>query len=219
MDIEGLGDKMVELLLEHDAVRDLPSIYSLTVEDLIKLPRMGELSSKNLVEAISASKTRPLDRFIFGLGIRHVGSKTALVLARHCKTVERFLELKDEELLSIEDVGPETARSIAAFLGDDEERGLVHALLQYGVKPAEIHIDTRKAVKLAGKTFVLTGTFETMSRKEAEEKILEFGGKVSSSVSKKTSYVVAGEEAGSKLDNARRLGVPVLTEQELLGML
>jgi DNA ligase (NAD+) len=219
MDIEGLGDKMVELLLEHEAVRDLPSIYSLSVEDLMKLPRMGELSSKNLVEAIAGSKTQPLDRFIFGLGIRHVGSKTALVLARHCKTLERFLGLIEEELLSIDEIGPETARSIASFLGDDDERGLVHALVQHGVKPAAIQIDTQKAAKLAGKVFVLTGTFETMSRKEAEEKILEYGGKVSSSVSKKTTYVVAGEEAGSKLDNAKKLGVPVLTEQELLGML
>ena len=219
MDIEGLGDKMVALLLEHNSVADLPSIYSLTVDDLMKLPRMGELSSKNLVDAISGSKTRPLDRFIFGLGIRHVGSKTALILARHCGTVERFLALSEEELLKIDEIGPETARSLASFLNDDDERALVHALVQHGVKPEPIRVDAQKAAKLAGKTFVLTGTFETMSRKEAEEKILEFGGKVSSSVSKKTTYVVAGEEAGSKLDNAKKLGVPVLTEQELLGML
>lgn len=219
MDIEGLGDKMVALLLEHNSVADLPSIYSLTVDDLMKLPRMGELSSKNLVDAISESKTRPLDRFIFGLGIRHVGSKTALILARYCGTVERFLALNEEELLEIAEIGPETARSLASFLNDEDERALVQALVQHGVKPEPIRVDAQKAAKLAGKTFVLTGTFETMSRKEAEEKILEFGGKVSSSVSKKTTYVVAGEEAGSKLDNAKKLGVPVLTEQELLGML
>ena len=219
MDIEGLGDKMVALLLEHGVVRDLPAIYDLTVEQLQELPRMGELSSKNLVEAIHSSKHRPLDRFIFALGIRHVGSKTGLVLARHCGTIERFLELTEEELLGINEVGPETASSIVSFLQNETEVAIVRQLLKHGVHPEPVVVDRSKAEKLAGATFVLTGTFATMSRKEAEEKIVEWGGKVSGSVSKKTSYVVAGESPGSKLDTAEKLGVPVISEEKLLELL
>lgn len=219
MDIEGLGDKMVALLLEHGVVRDLPAIYDLTVEQLQELPRMGELSSKNLVEAIHSSQKRPLDRFIFALGIRHVGSKTGLVLARHCGTIERFLGLSEEELLGINEVGPETASSIVGFLQNETEVAIVRQLLKHGVHPEPVVVDRSKAEKLAGATFVLTGTFATMSRKEAEEKIVEWGGKVSGSVSKKTSYVVAGESPGSKLDAAEKLGVPVISEEKLLEML
>jgi DNA ligase (NAD+) len=219
MDIEGLGDKMVALLLEHRIVAALPEIYELSVERLQQLPRMGELSSKNLVDAVKNSKHRPLDRFIFALGIRHVGTKTALLLARHCGTIERFMALTEEELLTISEVGPETAQSVASFLQDETEKALVHQLLKHGVHPEPIKIDKAKAQKLAGATFVLTGTFASMSRKEAEEKILEWGGKVSSSVSKKTQYVVAGENPGSKLEAATKLGVPVLTEQGLLTLL
>jgi DNA ligase (NAD+) len=219
MDIEGLGDKMVALLLEHKMIQELPAIYALTVEQLQELPRMGELSSKNLVAAIHASKKRPLDRFIFALGIRHVGSKTGLVLARHCGTIERFLEVTEEELLSIDEVGPETAASILSFLRDDVEVSIVRQLLKHGVHPEPVVVDRAKSQKLAGATFVLTGTFSTMSRKQAEEKILEWGGKVSGSVSKKTNYVVAGESPGSKLDAAEKLGVPVISEEDLLGML
>ncbi|MFN4895343.1 MAG: NAD-dependent DNA ligase LigA [Pseudomonadota bacterium] len=219
MDIEGLGDKMVALLLKHELVRDLPSIYELTVERMRALPRMGELSSKNLVEAIQASKTRPLDRFIFALGIRHVGSKTGLTLARHCGSIEMFLRLQEEELLTVEDVGPETAKSIVTFLQNKAEVSLVRQLLEHGVSPEPVVVNRLKKQKLSGVTFVLTGTFSTMSRKEAEERILEWGGKVSGSVSKKTSYVVAGESPGSKLTTAEKLGVPVISEHTLLTML
>lgn len=219
MDIEGLGDKMVALLLEHELVRDLPAIYDLTVEQLQELPRMGELSSRNLVDAIASSKKRPLDRFIFALGIRHVGSKTGLLLARHCGTVEHFLQLSEEELLGINEVGPETASSIVTFLQNEVEVAIVRQLLKHGVHPEPVVIDRSKVQKLAGATFVLTGTFSSMSRKEAEERILEWGGKVSGSVSKKTSYVVAGESPGSKLDAAEKLGIPVISEERLLEML
>jgi DNA ligase (NAD+) len=219
MDIEGLGDKMVELLLEHKVVSDLPSIYDLKLEQLRDLPRMGELSSKNLLQAIELSKTRPLDRFIFALGIRHVGSKTGLVMARYCGTIERFMQLTEEELLSVDEVGPETARSISSFLADENEVALMRQLLKHGVSPEALVVDSTKAAVLAGSTFVLTGTFSSMSRKEAETKILEFGGKVSGSVSKKTQYVVAGDNPGSKLEAAQKLGVAVITEQDLIGML
>ncbi len=219
MDIEGLGDKMVALLLEHNLIQDLPAIYELTVEQLQELPRMGELSSKNLVSAIHASKKRALDRFIFALGIRHVGSKTGLVLARHFGTIERFLEVTQDELLGIDEVGPETAASIASFLKDDAQVAIVRSLIMHGVHPEPVVVDRSKAQKLAGATFVLTGTFSTMSRKQAEERILEWGGKVSGSVSKKTNYVVAGDSPGSKLDTAEKLGVAVISEAELIGLL
>jgi DNA ligase (NAD+) len=219
MDIEGLGDKMVALLLEHNLIQDLPAIYELTVEQLQELPRMGELSSKNLVSAIHASKKRALDRFIFALGIRHVGSKTGLVLARHFGTIERFLEVTQDELLGIDEVGPETAASIASFLKDDAQVAIVRRLIMHGVHPEPVVVDRSKAQKLAGATFVLTGTFSTMSRKQAEERILEWGGKVSGSVSKKTNYVVAGDSPGSKLDTAEKLGVAVISEAELIGLL
>jgi DNA ligase (NAD+) len=219
MDIEGLGDKMVALLLENGVVRGLPELYDLTVAQLQELPRMGELSSKNLVEAIRSSKKRPLDRFVFALGIRHVGSKTGSVLARHCGTIERFLELTEEELLEVHEVGPETASSIITFLQNETEVAIVKQLLKHGVHLEPVVVDRTKAQKLAGATFVLTGTFATMSRKEAEQKIVEWGGKVSGSVSKKTSYVVAGESPGSKLDAAEKLGVPVISEERLLEML
>ena len=218
MDIEGLGDKMVALLLEHAVVQQLPDIYSLSVASLEELPRMGELSSSNLVDAIAGSKKRPLSRFIFALGIRHVGTKTAAVIARQCRTVEHFLNLTEEALLEMEEIGPETARSVAQFLADDRERALVEKLLGYGVHPQAEAAAVNDGV-LKGKTLVLTGTLTTLSRKEAEELVVTNGGKVSSSVSKKTSFVVAGENAGSKLDTALKLGVPVLDEEAFRQML
>ncbi len=218
MDIEGLGDKMVALLLEHNAVRELPDIYALTVETLRELPRMGELSSSNVVEAIAASKQRPLGRFIFALGIRHVGTKTAAVIARQCRTVENFLALTEEALLEMEEIGPETARSVALFLADHKERAVVEKLLSHGVHPHPEAAAVSDGA-LTGKILVLTGTLATLSRKEAEELVVANGGKVSSSVSKKTSFVVAGENAGSKLDTALKLGVPVLDEEAFRQMI
>lgn len=211
MDIEGLGDKMVALLLEHGVVKELPDIYTLTVEQLRELPRMGELSSSNLVEAIAASKKRPLSRFIFALGIRHVGTKTGAVIARNCRTIEHFVKLDEGALLEMEEIGPETARSVAEFLGDSRERSLIDRLRELGVHPHAEAAPVSDGV-FKGKTLVLTGTLSTMSRKEAEDLVVKNGGKVSSSVSKKTSYVVAGESPGSKLDAAMKLGVPVITE-------
>jgi DNA ligase (NAD+) len=219
MDIEGLGDKMVALLLEHNVVAELPDIYTLTIDELQELPRMGELSSSNLVEAIAGSKKRPLSRFIFALGIRHVGTKTGAVIARQCRTVENFLALTEEMLLEMEEIGPETARSVAQFLSDTRERQMVERLLARGVHPTPEAGPVQGGV-LEGRTVVLTGTLMTLSRKEAEELVVKNGGKVSSSVSKKTSFVVAGEAAGSKLDAAQKLGISVITEdafRELVG--
>ena len=206
---------MVNLLLEHKQIESLSDLFTLSEKKLAELPRMGELSSKNLVEAIEKSKHLPLDRFIFGLGIRHVGSKTALLIARYCSKVERFLELKEEELLEIPEVGEEIARSAAAFLADPVEQKVVRKMLSLGVVPAEVAKPASTGT-LVGKIFVLTGTLQNMSRKEAEDLILQRGGKASGSVSKKTDYLVAGSDAGSKLRAAEKLGVRILNEDEFL---
>jgi len=216
-DIRGLGDKMVELLLEHDLISSVADIYTLTTERLAALPRMGDLSSQNLVEAIEKSKTQPLNKFIFALGIRHVGERTALALARHSRSIEKFLTLTEAELLGVEEIGPETAGAVAEFLRSDEEAAMVRRLLSYGFT---LHAPEEAASEdLAGKTFVVTGTLEGMSRKEAEAAIMARAGKVSGSVSKNTSFVVAGAEPGSKLDKAQALGVPVLDEAAFRALL
>jgi DNA ligase (NAD+) len=180
---------------------------------------MGELSSQNLVDAIEGSKHRPLDRFVFALGIRHVGSKTAMTIAQQCRRIESFLTLTEEDLLAMEEIGPETAASVSTFLADEEEVAMVQRLLGLGVHPEQIKVSAASGGALEGKTFVLTGTLSSMGRKDAETLIIERGGKVSSSVSKKTSYVVAGESPGSKLDAARKLSVPVLSEEEFVGLI
>lgn len=216
-DIEGMGDKMVALLLEHGLVKDLSDIYALPAEALEKLPRMGKLSSANLVAAVEKSKNIALDRFIFALGIRHVGERTAMILARHFGNLEKFLAASEEELLGIHEIGEETAGAIAEFLADSGERRMIESLIERGVRPQAPAEAAGRA--LEGKSFVLTGTLESMGRKEAEGRILSLSGKVSSSVSKRTDYVVAGSDAGSKLEKARELGVPVLSESEFLEML
>ncbi len=215
-DIEGLGEKSVETLLKHNLITDLPSIYEIDHEALSKLPSWGELSAKKLLAAIEKSKHIPLHRFIFALGIRHVGERNAEVLAREFKTLEAFLAARSFE--SINDIGPETAASIIEFLNDSAEQRMLARLAALGVAPQPY-----EALSLgdtfAGKTVVLTGTLSTMSRPDAEAKIKALGGKTSGSVSKKTSLIVAGAEAGSKLDKARELGITVLSESEFLEML
>lgn len=219
MDIEGLGDKLVALLLEHEVIRDIPGLYHLTPEALAALPRMGELSAKNIIEAIERSKEKPLDRFLYALGIRHVGERTALLIARFCGSLERFLCLTEAQLLAIAEIGPETASAVTDFLADPREQAMVRDLLAAGVVVTDVEAPAGGA--LTGKVFVLTGALATMSREEAERYIDERGGKASSSVSKKTNYVIAGADAGSKLKKARELDITVLDEtefRELLGL-
>lgn len=218
VDIEGLGDKMVDLLLESNLVREIPDLYKLKAEDLVSLPRMGELSSENIVSAISNRREIPLDRFIFALGIRHVGEKTASVIAKECGTLERFLDLGEEDLLLINEVGEETARAVVEFLANEEEIGIIKNLLSQGVKVLAVQRSETKG-ELKGKTFVLTGTLLGLTRDEAAEKIESKGGKVSSSVSRKTSYLVVGLDPGSKFDKAKELGVPILKEDEFVVLL
>lgn len=216
-DIRGLGDKMVELLLEHNVIVSIADIYTLNEERLRALPRMGELSSQNLLRAIAASTKMPLNKFIFALGIRHVGERTALALARHARSIERFLTLTEEELCDVPEIGPETARSVAQFLHDDEEIAMLRRLLAHGFELSPPEAATSEA--FAGKTFVVTGTLAGMSRKEAEAAILSRAGKVSGSVSRNTSFVVVGAEPGSKADKARELGVAILSEAEFKALL
>lgn len=219
MDIEGLGQKQISRFLELGFLSDLPSIYQLNRHqaELAALDRMGEQSVANLLAAIEASKSRPLDRFIFALGIRFVGDRTAKDLARRFRTVENLLEAHYDALIQIPDIGPRTASEIETWVEDESNQNMVRALLAEGVSPAELAGPVSNI--FAGKVLVFTGKLERFAREAAEDLVLQMGGKASGSVSKATSYVIAGPGAGSKLAKAEQLGVPVLTEEEFLAML
>jgi len=220
MDIEGLGDKLVEQLVDAGIVLSLPGLYKLGVAKLAALDRMAEKSAQNIVDALEKSKTPTLARFLFSLGIRQVGETTAKDLARHFGTLDKLMNASVEQLLEVADVGPIVATSIHTFFAQPHNREVVEQLLAAGVSPKESEgqADDRPR-PLLGKTLVLTGTLPTLSRDEAQALIEAAGGKVSGSVSKKTNYVIAGEEAGSKLDKARTLGVTVLDEEGLRTLL
>lgn len=209
MDVEGIGEKTLEQMVSTGLVKGLADLYSLTKEQIAGLERMGDKSAENLIQAIRGSKHPPLARFINALGIRHVGEATADALARHFGDIHRIMHTGREYFLQVQDVGPEVAGSLHSFFHNPANRQTVEALLSHGVmpKPPETQGDTLK-----GKTFVLTGTLSRWTRDDAAQAIAARGGKVSGSVSKKTSYVVAGVEAGSKLTKAQELGVPVLDE-------
>jgi len=220
MDIEGLGDKLVEQLVDAGIVLSLPGLYKLGVAKLAALDRMAEKSAQNIVDALEKSKSPTLARFLFSLGIRQVGETTAKDLARHFGTLDKLMNASVEQLLEVPDVGPIVAASIHTFFAQPHNREVVEQLLAAGVQPKESagEADDRPR-PLLGKTLVLTGTLPTLSRDEAQALIEDAGGKVSGSVSKKTSYVIAGEEAGSKLEKARTLGVAVLDEAGLRALL
>jgi DNA ligase (NAD+) len=220
MDVDGLGEKLVAQLLERGLVRRPSDLYGLTVDQLVGLDRMAERSATNLVDAIAQSRRRPLGRFLFALGIPHVGEATARDLARHFGSVAAVLDATPEALVGVYGVGEDVARSVRHWLDNPANRAEVERLLAVGVAPeapAAPVVPADSAV--AGKSFVLTGTLPTMSRDAAGARILAAGGKVVGSVSKKTDYVVAGEAAGSKLARAQELGVPVLDEAALLALL
>jgi DNA ligase (NAD+) len=220
MDIEGLGDKLVEQLVDAGIVLSLPGLYKLGVAKLAALDRMAEKSAQNIVDALEKSKRPTLARFLFSLGIRQVGETTAKDLARHFGTLDKLMNASVEQLLEVPDVGPIVAASIHTFFAQPHNREVVEQLLAAGVQPKESEgqADDRPR-PLLGKTLVLTGTLPTLSRDQAQALIEEAGGKVSGSVSKKTHYVIAGEEAGSKLEKARTLGVEVLDEDGLKALL
>jgi DNA ligase (NAD+) len=219
LDIEGLGDKLVDQLVDQDLVKTPADLYRLDTERLAGLEHMGEKSAAKLVAGIEGSKQPSLARFIYALGIRNVGESTARDLARDFGEIGALMGADDQRLEQVPDVGPVVAKSIGTFFAERHNREVIARLLDAGVQPArELH-PSRAAQGLAGRTFVLTGALPGMSREEATARIEAAGGKVAGSVSRKTSYVVAGEATGSKYDKAVALGIPVLDEDSLLELL
>ncbi|MDD2775942.1 MAG: NAD-dependent DNA ligase LigA [Gallionella sp.] len=216
MNIEGLGDKLVEQLVDEARIHTPADIYTLSLDALITLPRMGEKSAQNLLAAIAHSRATTLARFIFALGIRNVGESTAKDLAQHFGTLDALLEANFDRLQQVRDVGPIVAQSMVDFLAENHNRAVIDQLRQHVAWQEQT---VAEHLPLSGLTFVLTGTLPTLTRDEAKAKLEALGAKVSGSVSKKTHYVVAGEDAGSKLEKAQALGVAVLDEAGLVGML
>lgn len=220
MDIEGLGAKLIEQLVDIDRIKTPADIYSLTRDELAEMERMGEKSADNLVTAIEASRATTLDRFLFALGIREVGEATAAGLAAYFGQFDAIVAATEEELLAVPDVGPIVASRIRGFFDEPHNREVIQALREHGVawEESEPQRDAGDG-PLAGKTFVLTGTLPSMTRDEAKKRIQAHGGKVTGSVSKKTSYVVYGEKTGSKLKKAQSLDVETIDEAMLLELL
>lgn len=219
MDIEGLGEKFVDQVVDGQLVATLADIYQLDFETLANLERMAEKSAQNLLDALEKSKQTTFSRFIYALGIRNVGEATAKDLARYYGKLSALQAADVESLQQVPDVGPVVARSIAEFFAEEHNREVIRKLTDAGVHWEESEGQPASSGKLQGKTFVLTGTLPTLSREQAKERIEATGGKVSGSVSKKTSYVVAGSEAGSKLAKAQELGLAILDETGLLALL
>ena len=219
VEVEGLGDKLVEQLVDAGVIHTLPDLYRMGFVALANLDRMAEKSAQNIVDALQKSKQTTLPRFLFGLGIRHVGEATAKALARHFGQLDAIMDASEAQLLEVADVGPIVAQSIRTFFDQVHNREVVEQLRACGVTWPEGPPAERAPTPLSGKTFVLTGTLPTLGREDAKSLIEAAGGKVAGSVSKKTSYVVAGSEAGSKLDKAVELGVTVLDEAALRNLL
>ncbi|HWX95181.1 MAG TPA: NAD-dependent DNA ligase LigA [Terriglobales bacterium] len=216
MNIEGMGDALVAQLTDRGLVKNVADIYKLTKDDLLSLERMGDKSAQNVLDEIEASKKLPLERVIFGLGIRFVGERTAQFLAEHFGSMDALMHASHEELEEVNEVGPRIAESMREFFAEPRNRDLVKRLREAGLIFAGKKRE--RGTKLAGKTFVLTGTLTKYTRDEAKRMIEDAGGRVSGSVSKKTDYVVAGRDAGSKLDKAKELGVTVIEEKEMEGL-
>ena len=219
LDIEGLGDKLVDQLVDSGRVSTLADLYGLQLQDLAGMDRMAEKSAQNLLDALEKSKQTTLPRFLFGLGIRHVGEATAKELARHFGQLQAIMDASEDALLQVADIGPIVAHSLHTFFAQPHNREVVQALREAGVHWPEGEALAPTEMPLAGLTVVLTGTLPTMGRDEAKDKLEALGAKVAGSVSKKTSYVVAGLDAGSKLEKAQALGVPVLDEAGLMQLL
>ncbi|MDP4106219.1 MAG: NAD-dependent DNA ligase LigA, partial [Bacillota bacterium] len=220
MNIEGLGEKVIGQLFSEKLIVDVADIYKLTSEQLLGLERMGEKSVSNLINAIEASKSNSLEKLLFGLGIRHVGAKAAKTLAQAYGTMDKLAAATEEEFKAINEIGEKMADSIAAFFKKEEVQELLKELVTAGVNmeykgPMPVSVDQSDSF-FAGKTVVLTGKLERLSRNEAKERIESLGGNVAGSVSKKTDLVIAGEDAGSKLTKAEQLGIEVWDEEKLL---
>ncbi len=219
VEVDGLGDKLVEQLVDANIIRTLPDLYKLGLTALANLDRMADKSANNLLEAIEKSKQTTLPRFVFGLGIRHVGEATAKELAKHFGKLDAIMDATEEQLLTVSDVGPIVAKSLRTFFDQPHNREVVEQLRACGLTWEEGEPAAVVPKPLTGKTFVITGTLPTLSRDEARDMLESAGAKVAGSVSKKTDYLLAGTDAGSKLDKARELGVAVIDETVLLDML
>ncbi|HBT46804.1 MAG TPA: DNA ligase (NAD(+)) LigA [Peptococcaceae bacterium] len=218
MDIQGLGPAIVSQLLDAGLIADAGDLYYLKVEDLLPLERFAQQSAQNLIAAIAASKNKGLERLLFALGIRHVGERAARTLARHFRSLDRLREASFEELTTLPDIGPKIAASIKAFFEEPRNLEVLEKLRRAGVR-MEAEAESETPGPLAGKTFVLTGTLPNLTRQEATDLIVRAGGKVAGSVSRRTDYVVVGDNPGSKYDKARELGIPLLDEEGLRKLL
>ena len=216
MDIDGLGIKIIEQLVDKGLIKNIADLYTLTVDDIASLKKNGRVFAQNLINSINASKKNDLYKLITALGIRHVGVKSAKGLTKKYKSIDEIAKANFYSLSTLEDVGEITANSVYEFFRQEQTQDLIKKLKEAGVntKVIETEEDSKYDNRFEGKTFVLTGTLENYTRDQASEIIEKFGGKVSGSVSKKTSYVLAGEEAGSKLTKAQELGISIITEQE-----
>jgi DNA ligase (NAD+) len=219
MDIRGIGERQTELLVEQGLVNDVADLYALTTEDLLKLEGFAQKKADNLIGAIEQSKQRPLEHVIIGLGIPQVGTVAAQDLARRFGSIDALMQATPEEIEAIEGLGPTAAASIREFFSREQNRAVIEKLRAAGITMQASDSREQQGSQLEGKTFVLTGTLPTLTRDEASALIEAYGGKVTSSVSKKTSYVLAGESPGSKLNRARDLGVPIIGEDELRALL
>lgn len=222
MDIQGLGESITEIFTEKGFLKDIADIYVLKNrrEELIRLERFGEKSINNLLQSIELSKEKPFEKVLFALGIRHIGERTAKILAKSFTDIDRLSSASADEISNVHEIGPKIAESVVEFFKDKKSRKLIEKLQKSGLK-FQVDADTTKEEKeeFRNKTFVLTGTLEKYTRTQASELIEKFGGRVSSSVSKKTDYVLAGEEAGSKLEKAKSLGVKIISEEDFKKML
>ncbi len=217
--IEGLGPKIIDQLIEAGLIKDASQLFDLTVGDLEPLERFAQKSAANLVAAIAKAKRIPLHRFIYALGIRHVGEQTALALAEHFGSLAKLMSASKEELSQVPDVGPVVAESVYNYFREPKNQAFIKALLSKGIIIENPDAKSASAEPLSGKTFVLTGALQTMTRQQAKELIRSAGGRVASSVSSKTDYVVAGKDPGSKYDKAKALGVKIISEDEFLRLL
>jgi len=212
MDIEGLGDKLVDQLVDEEYIYDAADLYSLSEAQLVQLERMAEKSAQNLIQALDKSRTTTLPRFIYALGIHDVGEATARALAMHFGSLDAVMHADEETLMAVPDIGPVVADSIRRFFKQKHNREVINKLLKAGIEWPDIEVKSAEELPLQGKTFVLTGTLSSMSRDEAKAALMALGAKVTGSVSKKTDYVVVGEDPGSKADKAEQLGIEMLDE-------